>query len=310
MKKILSVILVISMLILSACKSNDKVSDNNISKSSNSSQNSSSEIENTEAKENALKLIPADFSEALTIETKRQTVSIDGCSADMDNATYEAFMKMKELYSTYCNKVKNKLDENQRNLFEDYLAKEKQYNIAFDMFSHNALQQYIYTNGNASCNEGYNIMRTKAIMMYCYYSYLTNNEIDKDNYKMVLNENFNRFFFFNPDLDKIEGKSITELNNIDKEYSPLLRNFFKEESQPIFDDYKTSFNEYISSLKTFEKSIDETGEKIDNSVFYYSLNSAFIFNLYDSIKDMEYPEGMLEMFNLNTDKDQYLSKWN
>ena len=77
-------------------------------------------------------------------------------------ATYDAFFKMKELYINYCNKMKNNLDENQRKLFEDYLAKEKQYNIAFDMFSHNALQQYIYTNGNASCNEGYNIMRTKA----------------------------------------------------------------------------------------------------------------------------------------------------
>ena len=141
MKKILSVVLVISMLILSACKSNDKASDINASESPNTSQDSSSEIENTEAKENALKIIPADFSEALTIETKRQAVLIDGSSADKDNATNEAFNEMKVLYNTFCNKVKNELDNNQKELFEDYLAKEKQYTIVFDMFSHNALQQ-------------------------------------------------------------------------------------------------------------------------------------------------------------------------
>jgi len=310
MKKFFSVVLLLSMLILSACESNDKSSDINTSANSNNSQNSNSQVENIQAKENALKLIPADFSEALTIEMKRQEVLLTGCHADMDNATYKAFIETKGLYGTFCNKVKNELDGNQKELFEDYLAKEKQYNIAFDMFSHKALQQYVYTTGNASCSESYNITRTKTIMMYYYYNYLTNNEIDDENYQRVLDENFNSFFFFNKDLDIIKGKSIAELNNIDNEYSPWLKNIFKEESQPVFDDYKTSFNEFILAMQGFEKSIDESGKKIDNSIFYFSLNSAFIYNLYGKIKDMEYPEGMLEMFNLNLDKDEYISKWN
>lgn len=310
MKKLFSVVLIMSMLILSACESNDNSSNVDTIVNSDNSQNVTSQVENVQSKQNDLKLIPADFAEALEIERKRQDVLIDGSSADQNNATSIAFNEMKELYGTFCNKVKNELDNNQKELFEDYLAKEKRYNIAFDMFSHNALQQYVYTNGNASCSEDYNIIRTKVMMMYCYYNYLTNNEIDDDNYQRVLDENFNSFFFFNNDLDIIKGKSISELNNIDNEYSPLLRNTFEEKSQPAFDDYKASFNEYISSLQTFEKSIDETGKKIDNSVFYYSLNSVYIYNLYSSIKDMEYPEDMLEMFNLNLDKDKYISKWN
>lgn len=314
MKKAFTILLAVSMVMLTACKSEEnsskvKTLEANTPESSQVDE-SISKPEKTEVEVNALKVISADFTDAMTIETKRQNVLINGCSADKDNATSDAFKEMKALYKTLCTKVENELNDDQKALFKDYLAKEKEYNIAFDMFSHNALQQYVYTTGNASCSEAYNIMRTKAVIMYGYFNFLTEKNTDNANFTGVLNENYNSFFFFNSKADEVRGKSETDINKIDSRISPLLKNIFKADSQPVFDTYKKSAKDYMSALKAFEKSIDNTGKEIDNSAFYNSLNTNFINKLYNTIKAEKYPDDIKKLFNLNADKDDYISKWN
>jgi len=288
------------MLALTSCKAT-----NNMSLVNNSNN---SKVENVQATINALQFIPNNFIEALEIETKRQNILINGCRAEQDNATYQAFLEMKELFDVYCNRVKNKLDKNQLELFENFLLTQKKYNIYFDMLSHNSLQHCVYTNGNASCNEDYNIMRTQTIIMHQYFNYI-NNTID-ENYQKVVDKNFEEFFFFNSDLDYIKGKSMEELESICFEFSPKLKNLFDINLQSLFDDYLVSFNEFISVLQNFETSIYHSNEVIDNSVFYHRVKSAFIYNLYNSIENIEHPEEIKQNINLYIDKENYILKWN
>lgn len=309
MKKLISILLLISILALSACKFDKNTLVVKTQDGSEVIENSGTD-EKTQAEINALKLIPAEFTEALSIETKRQNALINGCSADKDNATYDAFNEMKAVYKTLCTQVENKLDDNQKTLFKDFLAKERQYNIAFDMFSSNALKQYVYTTGNAACNEDYNIMRTKSVIMYRYYNFLTENNIDNAKYTSVLDENYYSFFFFNSEKDVVKGKSANEINKIDNVFSPLLKNIFKENSQPVFEDYKKSLKDYMSAQQAFENSIDMKGDQVDNLAFYNCLNADLIYKLYNTINDKKYPEDIAKLFNLNADKDQYTSKWN
>lgn len=204
--------------------------------------------------------------------------------------------------------MKSKLDDNQKKLFDTLLEEDQKYSIVFDMFSHNILQQYVYTNGNAACNEDYNILRLKTIMMFNYYNILNGDTIAS--MQGIIDENFNSFFFFNTKTKYKQNQSIEESVKIADKHAPLLKKLLDKNSQSVLDAYDKSFKGYISALEAFDKSLNNSSQKIEVINLYKQLNTAFIYSLYDIIKDMEYPKDMYEKFNLNLDKDEYISKWN
>jgi len=306
MKKIIIFIFVAAILTLSACgKDGSPSKSDNVQKSNNSQINDKVIIQ---AKENALKYFPSNFKEALAIETKRQEILLTGCRADMGNATYDAFISMKSLYNSYCGKVNSKLDDTQKKAFEVFLQKEKEYNIDFDMFTFKVISQQVFTTGNGDCSEDYNLMRTQTVRMYCYYLQLTDNPSDSSELKNILQEQFDDYMFFN-NTSKLEGKSLSELSSISTQYSPLLRSVLNSTSQVVFDDYKTTFDIYISAMQKFEDSIGIKSESCNSYAYCSKLNTAIICNLYSVLKDMEYPEGMFDEFNYEVNKDKYLLRW-
>ncbi len=326
MRKIILCFAVIVMLALSACKESNSSSEtenkqnssntNAIGNSANvhaiggSASDKLGENNSTQILPEALKYFPADFQEALEIETKRQEVLLTGSRADAGNATYEAFDKMKALNSSYCEKIKGKLSDSQKTAFVDFLEKEKQYNIAFDMFTSKVISQQVYAGGNADCSEEYNLIRTNTLEMYCLYSLLCGRTLNADEINNAMQEQLKGYLFFNDNTKDFEGKSTAELIAINSSNSPLLRNVLSSTSQSVFDNFKTSFDNYINSLERFEQSISVKSENSNSYKFAVKLNTAIVCNLYSSLKDMEYLDGMLEKFNFEVNQDDYAKMWN
>ncbi len=317
MKKFSILLLVVLIISLVGCKPDDNVFDDNSSQSLYNSQvasdSESSIFENSETikqKETATKYFPSDFKEAIDIEEKRQEVLFTGSRADMGNANDQAFAEMKLLYNSYCKKIISKLNDNQKKAFATFIESGKQYNNNLDMLTFKTLSQQVYTNGNAACSEAYNLMMSNTILMYYYFNQLSNQMSKNNDISHHLDEQLNTYMFFNNDISGLKNKSIPELININKQYTPLLRNILNSTSQPVFDEYKKSYENYLSAITSFEQLIDITPNNSKVYSFTITLNSAIISNLYDVLKDIKYPDGMFETLNVAINKDEYLEKWN
>lgn len=318
MKKLSILICILIAAFLVGCGKKDssstqKESKTDVTSKSSYINDSSSMIDNpsSEAIIHAQKFFPSDFSEAINVEANLQdTLNKTNVRVEQDNATHDAFVKMTSINNSYYEKIKGLLIDNQKQAFENLLIAEKQYNAYFDMFSNKVLIQQVFTTGNAACSEEYNLAKSNAIVLYYYYNYLNNQNEKNKNINNYFDNHISNYMFFSSNPTSLKEKTLAELNDINKQTSPLIRNVLNSTSQTVFDEYKAAYEKYLSAITEFEKSIGiNTGS---SNIYYFTinLNTSLINNLYSELKDKNYEDGMFEKLNGDLNKAEYLEKWN
>lgn len=317
MKRICVLACVSIAVLLNGCAKKDtSLSEKDIkatAKTETSSINdSSSQIDapSTEAINKAQKVFPSHFTEAINIEAKRQDMLKTDIRVEMDKATDNAFNDMKVLYKSYCGKVKGLLNDDQKKAFDNMLAAEKQYNISLDIFTFKTLSQQVYTTGNASCSESYNLITSDVSNIYYYYNHINNQSVKNDNSGTFYDNQIKEHLFFSNNLSSIDGKTSVELNALYNNTVPLLNKVLNSTSQPVFDEYKKAYANYLSAVKAFEKSIGITVDNSNVYSFIVKLNTCIVNNLYVELKDKKYTDGIFEKLNGSINKEEFLQKWN
>lgn len=315
MRKRLLTLLTVSAIALTACTGGNQGATDGETTTQETTLASSEEQSNvpnvgdngeTEIDAGVYAVIPKEFTEAVQIEnTYRQAISQDISKVEKDTAQSEAFEAMLQLKDKYAETLKEKLNAEQKELFESYLEAEKEFNAYFDMISQNAISAYVYTGGSASASEAYNLARLETMMLYYYSSLIDGTEVDEAAYKEIINANLDEFMFFT-DTDFDWNQDDTA--KIYEESKTALLECISEDSKTALGEYATAYEEFETALATFEESASK-----EASYCYSALNAAIFSTLNDSIEAIATDDTLghfVEETNLESDKDEFMSKWN
>lgn len=313
MRKRLLTVLAVSAIALTACTGSDKGTTDGETTTQEASSASSDEQNNADVGNNddaeidagVYAVIPKEFTEAVQTEnTYRQAISQDISKVEKDAAQSEAFEAMLQLKDKYADALKEKLNAEQKELFESYLEAEKEFNAYFDMVSQNGISAYVYAGGSASGSEAYNLARLETVMLYYYSNITDGTEVDEAAYKELINANLEEFMFY---TDKDFDWSQDDTAGIYEESKTELLGCISEDSKTAIDEYDAAYENFKTALTAFENSVG-----MEASGYYSALNAAIFSSLSESAEALvadETQSHLVKETSLESGKDDFMARW-